>query len=77
MDINLKEGVLDPEGKTIKRSLELLGFEEVTNVRVGKEINLEINAESTQEVREEVEEMCERLLANPVIHNYEINILGR
>lgn len=67
---------MDPEGKTIKRSLQLLGFEDVQEVRVGKEINLKINSKSKEEAREEIEEMCERLLANPVIHDYEIQIMG-
>ncbi len=68
--------MLDPEGKTIKRSLNLLGFDEVTKVRVGKEISLEIEASSEKKVKEKTEEMCERLLANPVIHEYDYEIIG-
>lgn len=75
IEINLKQGVLDPEGKTIKNSLKLLGFENVDEVRVGKEINLKMKADSEREAREEIKEMCERLLANPVIHEYEISIV--
>ncbi|PTD93948.1 phosphoribosylformylglycinamidine synthase [archaeon SCG-AAA382B04] len=76
VDINLKEGVLDPEGKTIKNSLDLLGFEEVNEVRVGKEINIKMEVESKEKAKEKIREMCERLLANPVIHEYEIEILN-
>ncbi|WGI18150.1 phosphoribosylformylglycinamidine synthase subunit PurS [Methanonatronarchaeum sp. AMET-Sl] len=74
VDIKLKDGMLDPEGDTIKRSLNLLGYNEVNEAMVGKKIYLEIEGGSRDEVIENVDEMCQRLLANPVIHNYEIRV---
>ena len=69
--IMLKKGVLDPQGKAIGHALEGLGFDEVGEVRQGKVIELEV-AEGTDEAR--VREMCEKLLANPVIEDYDIKI---
>ncbi|WP_269088000.1 phosphoribosylformylglycinamidine synthase subunit PurS [Methanonatronarchaeum thermophilum] len=74
VDIKLKEGMLDPEGNTTKRSLELLGYNNVNQVRVGKKIFLEIDGSSKEQVIEDVDKMCRKLLANPVIHNYEIRV---
>jgi phosphoribosylformylglycinamidine synthase PurS subunit len=70
-----KNGVLDPQGKTIERSLRTLGYGEVRDVRAGKclEIELDDIPQPTAEVR--VREMCEKLLANPVIEDYRYEIL--
>lgn len=72
--VELKPGMLDPEGQTIGRSLEQLGFDEVQEVHVGKVIELELDADDEDEARERVDEMCRTLLANPVIHDYEIEL---
>lgn len=69
----LKQGVLDPQGKAIGRALSGLGFEEVGEVRQGKVIELEV-ADGTDEKR--IKDMCEKLLANPVIEDYKIEIAG-
>ncbi len=69
--IMLKSGVLDPQGKAIGHALEGLGFDEVGQVRQGKVIELEV-ADGTDEAR--VREMCEKLLANPVIEDYRIDL---
>ncbi|WP_456419507.1 phosphoribosylformylglycinamidine synthase subunit PurS [Methanocaldococcus infernus] len=71
--IKLKKGVLNPEGRTIKRALEFLGYE-VEDVNTYKMIDLILNGESEEEVYKKVEEMCQKLLANPVIHDYEIKV---
>lgn len=68
--IMLKKGVLDPQGKAIGHALETLGFEGVGAVRQGKLIELEI-ADGTPEAK--IRDMCEKLLANPVIEDYEID----
>ena len=68
--IRLKEGVLDVQGQVVLRALRNLGFEEVENVRIGKLIEMEISNPS----KERIKEMCERMLANPVIEDYEIVI---
>ncbi|MFN2524975.1 MAG: phosphoribosylformylglycinamidine synthase subunit PurS [Actinomycetota bacterium] len=74
VNVTLKEGVADPQGQTIERALPALGYSGVRNVRVGKRITLELDAASPGEARALVEEMCERLLANPVIESYEVDL---
>ena len=69
--------MLDPEGNTVKRSLNLLGYEGVEDVRIGKKIYMEVDAPTPDEARKNVEEMCEKLLANPVIHDYKIELERR
>ena len=64
--IRPKEGILDPQGQAVERALPALGFDGVTNVRVGRLVELEIGDVS------EVPAMCERLLANPLIEEYEV-----
>ena len=61
-----KAGILDPQGVAVERALPALGFEGVANVHVGRMIELDVDDPSR------VEEMCERLLANPLIEDYEI-----
>ncbi|TLD82439.1 phosphoribosylformylglycinamidine synthase subunit PurS [Helicobacter sp. MIT 11-5569] len=72
--VGLKEGVLDPQGKAIHHALKSLGFEGVEDVKVGKVITLEINNNNKEAAKKEVESMCEMLLANLVIENYQIKI---
>jgi phosphoribosylformylglycinamidine synthase PurS subunit len=70
--VSLKEGLLDPEGKTIQDSLPTMGWANVTDVRVGKHIELTVDAESEDEATTLVHEMAERLLSNPVIEDFRI-----
>ena len=71
--VRLKNGVLDPQGKTVEHALHTLGFEEASNVRIGKIIELEMPQDATSAlVSERVQAMCDKLLANPVIEDYEI-----
>lgn len=72
--IGLKPGVLDPQGRAISRSLNDLGFEEVTKARQGKVIELDLNGEDVAVAETRVKEMCEKLLANTVIESYRIEI---
>ncbi len=72
--IKLKKGVLNPEGMTIKRALNFLGYDNVKEVQTYKMIDIIIDEEDEEKVKEKVEEMCKKLLANPVIHDYEIEI---
>ncbi len=71
--VKLKEGVDDPEGKTIKHSLELLNFEGIKEVKVAKlyEIYLDLPLE---EGKKKVEEMIKKLFVNPIIHDYEVRV---
>jgi len=64
--IHPKEGILDPQGQAVERALPALGFEGVREVRVGRLIELEVDDPS------QVPAMCERLLANPLIEDYEV-----
>jgi phosphoribosylformylglycinamidine synthase len=68
-----KEGILDPQGEAVESSLRQLGFP-VGDARVGRVIDLEVDASSADEARAEVERMCERLLANPLIESYQIEV---
>jgi phosphoribosylformylglycinamidine synthase subunit PurS len=70
-----KAGILDPQGQAVERSLQQLGFT-VREARVGRVIDVEVEAESLDEARLKVESMCERLLANPLIESYEIELEG-
>ncbi|MBI2092846.1 MAG: phosphoribosylformylglycinamidine synthase subunit PurS [Deltaproteobacteria bacterium] len=72
--ITLKPGVLDPQGKAVKHSLETLGFNEVADVRVGKFIELKLGDIARSEAEKKVKEMCEKLLANTVIESYKIEL---
>ncbi len=67
-----KVGVLDPEGRAVQRALNDLGYAEVQDVQIGKLVTLELETDEPKRARELVREMCEKLLANPVIEQYEI-----
>ena len=73
--IMLKNGVLDPQGEAIKHALNNIGFESVTGVRQGKVIELDIAGSDKNQVRSEIENMCNKMLANTVIENFEIELL--
>ena len=68
-----KAGILDPQGQAVERSLRQLGFA-VEGARIGRVIDLEVDAATVDEARSEAERMCERLLANPLIESYEIDV---
>jgi phosphoribosylformylglycinamidine synthase len=72
--ITLKYGVLDPQGKAIEKSLGQLGFSGVNEVRQGKLIELDIEADTPEAAEKQITEMCEKLLANTVIENYDIQL---
>ena len=69
--ITLKNGILDPQGKTIHHGLEMLGFTGIREVRAGKFIELFFDSVSREQAQQAVEKACKKLLANPVIENYE------
>ena len=72
--ISLKNGVLDPQGKAIENSLTNLGFDKVKNVRQGKFIELYINEDDPLQAHKQATDMCEKLLANTVIENYQVDL---
>jgi len=71
--VRLKHGVLDPEAETTQRSLERLGFE-LDDLRSADVFELDIDAEDAEAAAERAEEMAERLLANPTIHDYTVEV---
>jgi len=75
VNVYLKEGVLDPQGKATHHALESLGFKGVKDVRIGKQIVIELDSNSKEEALKEVEKMSETLLANTVIEDYNIEIV--
>jgi len=74
VEITHLPGSADPQGATVERSLPALGYDNVSHVRVGKSIRLVIDAPDDAAARAQVDEMCRRLLANPVIEAYEIEL---
>jgi phosphoribosylformylglycinamidine synthase PurS subunit len=74
VDVTHLPGVLDPQGATVERALPALGYQNVSEVSIGKTIRLVLDARDEATARAEVEEMCQRLLANPVIEAYEIHL---
>jgi phosphoribosylformylglycinamidine synthase subunit PurS len=74
--IRLKQSILDAQGASVKRALDGLGFREVRDVRVGKVVDLDLDGESGDDARRRIEEMCARLLVNPVIEEFTVEMVG-
>ena len=74
VETRLHEGIADPEGATIERSLPALGFDDVSGVRVGKAFRFIVESNDENAARAEVEDMCTRFLTNPVLENAAISI---
>jgi phosphoribosylformylglycinamidine synthase subunit PurS len=72
VEVRLREGVADPEGATIESALPALGFERVSDLRVGKAIRLVVEAKDETEAEQALSELCRRLLANPVLEETEV-----
>jgi phosphoribosylformylglycinamidine synthase subunit PurS len=70
--VSLKEGLLDPQGKAVMDALPTLGWSSVSEVRVGKHIELTVQADGEAEARSLVEDMAQRFLSNPVIEDFRI-----
>jgi phosphoribosylformylglycinamidine synthase PurS subunit len=68
--IRPKAGILDPQGEAVQRALPALGFEGVVNVHVGRLVELDVDDPS------QLQPMCEKLLANPLVEDYEIVLAG-
>jgi len=73
--VTRREGVLDPEGRALVSALRDLGHGSVSDVRTGKLLLLDLEADSAESARSQAAEMCEKLLANPVIEQYTIEVL--
>jgi phosphoribosylformylglycinamidine synthase subunit PurS len=75
VEVTLKKSVLDPQGVAVENSLKALGYEHVSQVRVGKYLELTLNAADRNEAADLVEEMSRRLLSNPVIEDFSYSLL--
>ena len=75
VNISLKAGVLDSQGKAVHHALDSLHFEGVEDVRVGKQIVLKLDMDDKEKAMAEVTKMCEEILANTVIEDYEIELV--
>ncbi|MCK4632480.1 MAG: phosphoribosylformylglycinamidine synthase subunit PurS [candidate division Zixibacteria bacterium] len=69
--VRLKDGVLDPQGVTIGKALQQMGYDDFVSVRTGKFFELEIN-DSNGDIEKKIDEVCSKLLANPVIERYTV-----
>jgi phosphoribosylformylglycinamidine synthase len=74
VEVKLKPVILDPQGKTVLMALHNLGYNEVHETRIGKLIEMKVKDESAEKAKEQVQEMCKKLLANPVIEDFVIEI---
>ena len=72
--VTYKSGILDPQGKAVRGGLGTLGFAEVGDVRQGKYFEISLEEKDPVRAKARVEEMCRKLLANPVMENYRIEI---
>ncbi len=70
IDIMPLKALLDPQGKAVTQSMKKLGFDNVSNVRIGKHITLEIESDSKEKAMEQVNEACHKILTNPIIEGY-------
>lgn len=76
INVNPLKELLDPQGKAVTESLHNLGLQHINNVRIGKHITLAIEAENEETAYRQVEEACKKLLSNPVMEYYEIQIVA-
>jgi phosphoribosylformylglycinamidine synthase subunit PurS len=74
--VTLKSGVLDPQGRAIANALNSLGFGNVEDVRQGKLIEVQLKTDDEAQARAELDAMCKELLANTVIENYRVELVG-
>lgn len=72
--ITLKKTITDPQGLTIKHALEVLDYTEVEEVRIGKLISITLNLKDKKEAKKRLSQMCQKLLSNPIIEDYEFKI---
>jgi len=75
VNVSLKAGVLDSQGKAVHHALDSLHFDNVSDVRVGKQIVLTLETDDKAQAMQDVEKMCEEILANTVIEDYKIELI--
>ena len=72
--VKLKDGVLDPQGSTIKRALGNMGYRGIEDVRSGKVFEITLNSNNKEETKQMLDQICKKLLANPVIEKYNFEV---
>jgi len=72
--VTLRKSILDPQGKAVEHAIGALGFQGVSNVRMGKYIELNVESSSAEEARLVTEDVCKKLLANPVMEDYHVEV---
>ena len=75
--ISYKEGILDPQGKTVNNALDAIGIKQIDSVRMGKYIEMEFNGISKEKAAEITDESCRKLLANPNTETYTFEIVEK
>ena len=73
--VTIKRSVLDPQGNAVRGALHSMGFHEVSNVRIGKYMELDLDTDDAAEAETRIKAMCEKLLANTVIEDYRYDII--
>ncbi len=74
--VTLRRSILDPQGKTVEHSIQSLGYKNIKDTRIGKYIELKLDVPSETEAKKITEEVCNKLLANPVMEDYEFTIIN-
>lgn len=72
--VTLRSSVLDPAGTAVQSGLKHMGYENVTQVRIGKYIEVTLSAANQESARDQLDQICDQLLANPVIENYRFDL---
>ena len=72
--ITLKKTIMDAQGQTAEKALHNLGYAGVQNLRIGKHIEMELDGAPSDQMKDQVDEMCRRLLANPIIEDFQVEI---
>ena len=75
VEVTLKSGILDPQGKTVHHALSNLGINDISDVRIGKSVQMKFEGLSVEQARQQAEEACKKLLSNPVIEDYKIEMV--
>jgi phosphoribosylformylglycinamidine synthase PurS subunit len=73
--VTLRKSILDPQGKTVEHSIQSLGYNDVVDTRIGKYIELKLDSSSEEEAKKITEAICSKLLANPVMEDFEYTIV--
>ncbi len=73
--ITLREGILDVQGKQVEHGLHSIEFDKLTNVRIGRYVTLDVESDSSDSAKDMVENACKKLIANPIVEDYSIEIV--